>query len=285
MTMAISPSLLPALLLFYLLTICKSMALISQFSSTGGDDHSHLIDEIREAELNVVRLETILEESISIVDSKNLYIKESEKLVEEMTSEVDHLQSVLLTMKNYSSSANERLNRLKKEVQLLGAAARRNTFELHILESKAQDAESRLEITKSRVEMLQPNEDELSYENFAIRTSTEMASIVTEQWIQIQHLEQALEIAKRNSKEIKKQLSSIRCSFLKSGAAMVHCKSVAEPLHCSGFGNSSSGKGGIRSNHLPCFEPGGVSIEQFLLVKVPWNPHRPPVARYYFRGV
>ncbi|XP_024983557.1 uncharacterized protein LOC112519590 [Cynara cardunculus var. scolymus] len=195
MTMAISPSLLPALLLFYLLTICKSMALISQFSSTGGDDHSHLIDEIREAELNVVRLETILEESISIVDSKNLYIKESEKLVEEMTSEVDHLQSVLLTMKNYSSSANERLNRLKKEVQLLGAAARRNTFELHILESKAQDAESRLEITKSRVEM--------------------MASIVTEQWIQIQHLEQALEIAKRNSKEIKKQLSSIRCSFLK----------------------------------------------------------------------
>jgi len=54
--MGISPSLLPALLLFHLLIICKSLAIISQSSSTGGDGHRHLIDEIREAELKVVRL-------------------------------------------------------------------------------------------------------------------------------------------------------------------------------------------------------------------------------------
>ncbi|KAJ9566474.1 hypothetical protein OSB04_002440 [Centaurea solstitialis] len=188
MTMAISPSLLPALFLSYLLIICNSMATISQSSTD-------LIHEIREAELKVVRLEFILEESIIIVDSKNLYIKEREKLVEEMTDEVDHLQSAVLTMKNDSSSANERFHRLEEEVRLLWAAARRNNFELHTLESKAQDAESRLEITKSRVE--------------------KMASVVTEQWIQIQHLEQALEIAERSSKAIKRQLSSTRCSFLK----------------------------------------------------------------------
>lgn len=169
------------------------MAAIPQSSHTGGDDHRHLIDEIREAELKIVRLESILVESVSIVDSKNLYVKESEKLVEEMTSEVDHLQSVLLNMKNESSCANERFNQLEEEVRLLWATARKNNFELHNLESKAQDAEKRLKTTKSKVET--------------------MAAIVTEQWIHIQHLEQALEISQRGLEEVKMHVT--KCSFLK----------------------------------------------------------------------
>ncbi|KAI3510430.1 hypothetical protein L1887_17412 [Cichorium endivia] len=191
--MAISSSLLPAVLLFHLLIICQSMAAVSQSSRIGGEGHRDLIDEIREAELKVVRLESILVESNSIVDSKNLYVKESEKLVEEMTSEVDHLQSVLLTMKNDSTCANERFNNLEEEVRILWDTARRNNFELHNLESKAQDAEKRLKITKSRVET--------------------MAAIVTEQWIHIQHLEQALEISQRRIEEVKRNVT--RCSFVK----------------------------------------------------------------------
>lgn len=38
------------------------------------------------------------------------------------------------------------------QVRLLWDTARRNNFELHNLESKAQDAEKRLKVTKSRVE-------------------------------------------------------------------------------------------------------------------------------------
>ncbi|KAL7619071.1 hypothetical protein Lser_V15G04319 [Lactuca serriola] len=150
--MAISPSMLPAVLLFYLSIICNSMAVIPQSSRTGGDARRHLIDEIREAELKVVRLESVLVESNSIVDSKDLYVKKSEKMIEEMSSEVDHLQSVLLAMKNDSSSANERFTRLEEEVRLLWDTSRRNNFELHNLESKAQDAEKRVKVTKSRVE-------------------------------------------------------------------------------------------------------------------------------------
>ncbi|XP_076893656.1 uncharacterized protein LOC143545702 [Bidens hawaiensis] len=147
----------------------------------------NLSDEIREAELKIVTLESVLEESISIVDSKNMYIKETENLVKKLTNESDHLQSVLLTMKNDS---NERLNGLEEEVRILWGTARRNNFELHSLESKAQDVEKRLEVIKSRVEM--------------------MSEIVNQQWIQIQHLEQALLIAQKGSEEIVS-----RCSFLK----------------------------------------------------------------------
>ncbi|XWS12602.1 hypothetical protein CRYUN_Cryun37aG0104300 [Craigia yunnanensis] len=51
----------------------------------------------------------------------------------------------------------------------------KNNFELHVLESKARNTEDRLEVVTSQVE--------------------KMAEVVTEQWIQIQHLEQALQIA------------------------------------------------------------------------------------------
>ncbi|GKA05106.1 hypothetical protein Tco_0684226, partial [Tanacetum coccineum] len=122
-----------------------------------------------------LKLESTLEDRIRILDSKNLYIKQTEKLLEEKSTEINHFQSLLLTIKNDSSWANEKLNRLEEEVRLLWDTARNNNFELHTLESKAQDAERRLKTTKSRVEM--------------------MAAIVTEQWIQVQRLEQALVIA------------------------------------------------------------------------------------------
>ncbi|BFG15012.1 hypothetical protein CerSpe_012860 [Prunus speciosa] len=71
-----------------------------------------------------------------------------------------------------SLATGERLNAQEEGVRLLWAASRKYNFDLHVLESKAQDAEDRLKTVASQAQ--------------------KMADIVTEQWIQIQQLEQAL---------------------------------------------------------------------------------------------
>ncbi|CAL8155473.1 unnamed protein product [Prunus armeniaca] len=82
-------------------------------------------------------------------------------------------------MSQRDSLANdERLNALEGEVRLLWAASRKYNFDLHVLEFKAQDAEDRLETVASQAQ--------------------KMADIVTEQWIQIQRLGQALHITQNN---------------------------------------------------------------------------------------
>ncbi|PQM39366.1 hypothetical protein Pyn_17860 [Prunus yedoensis var. nudiflora] len=91
-----------------------------------------------------------------------------------MAQKIHHLQSVLFTLKRDSLATDERLNALEEGVRLLWAASRKYNFDLHVLESKAQDAEDRLETVASQAQ--------------------KMADIVTEQWIQIQQLEQALHI-------------------------------------------------------------------------------------------
>ncbi|CAL8076144.1 unnamed protein product [Prunus armeniaca] len=78
-----------------------------------------------------------------------------------------------------SLATDERLNALEEEQKwalqcFLGTASVgciKYNFDLHVLESKAQDAEDRLETVASQAQ--------------------KMADIVTEQWIQIQRLEQA----------------------------------------------------------------------------------------------
>ncbi|KAG5561735.1 hypothetical protein RHGRI_004698 [Rhododendron griersonianum] len=100
---------------------------------------------------------------------------------------------VLLYLQGESSRANERLNQLEEEVRLLWANMRKTNFELHHLESKAQDAENNMNLVASRVET--------------------MAAIVTEQWIQIRQLEQALHNAEVQALTVKRLPT--RCKFLK----------------------------------------------------------------------
>ncbi|KAH9797118.1 Myosin heavy chain-like protein [Citrus sinensis] len=135
----------------------------------------HLIAELQDAKLKIAGLETMLEESIRKVNGKSNYIEERDKLVDDMTNKIHHLQSLLSKIKDDSSRAEERLNALEEEIRLLWAASRKNNFDIHNLESKALDAEDRLEEVSLQVE--------------------KMSEIVTEQWIQIQHLEQALHMA------------------------------------------------------------------------------------------
>ncbi|KAL7211761.1 hypothetical protein ACSBR2_014596 [Camellia fascicularis] len=200
--MAASLILLPAIF-SYLIVLSQSssssssssIAQIGTETSCTNQHNHHLICDFEDAKLKIARLEAILEETTQNINAKSLYLEESRKLVDEMTHEMDRLQSALSSLKGESSRTNERLNQLEEEIRLLWATLRKTNFELHFLESKAQDAENRLELASSKVET--------------------MAAIITEQWIQIQQLEQALHIAEMRALKVKRQTRSTRCTFLK----------------------------------------------------------------------
>ncbi|XP_028099630.1 uncharacterized protein LOC114299150 isoform X2 [Camellia sinensis] len=197
--MAASLILLPAIF-SYLIVLSQSsssssIAQIGTETSCTNQHNHHLICDFEDAKLKIARLEAILEETIQNINAKSLYLEESRKLIDEMTHEMDRLQSAVSSLKGESSRTNERLNQLEEEIRLLWATLRKTNFELHFLESKAQDAENRLELASSKVET--------------------MAAIITEQWIQIQQLEQALHIAEMRALKVKRQTRSTRCTFLK----------------------------------------------------------------------
>ncbi|XVE88100.1 hypothetical protein DITRI_Ditri19aG0041300 [Diplodiscus trichospermus] len=158
------------------------------------DNRSLLIRELHEAKLKISSLESVLEERIQIINAKTLFLKERERLLEDMTNKITHLHSALSDLKDDSLLADERIKALEKEVRMLWAVSRKNNFELHVLESKAQDAEDRQAVVTSQVE--------------------KMAEVVTEQWIQIQQLEQALQIAEMRALQAQRQ-RHMKCTFLK----------------------------------------------------------------------
>ncbi|KAK3000437.1 hypothetical protein RJ639_021690 [Escallonia herrerae] len=116
--MAVSLALLPAISLL-LLFQCGSTALTPQLDAqaacTNRPDRQ-LIRELEDAKLKVDRLESILEESIQHLHVKILSTGESEKLIEEMSRDIDYLQSALVSLKGDSSREDERLNVLEEEV-------------------------------------------------------------------------------------------------------------------------------------------------------------------------
>ncbi|XP_059291396.1 uncharacterized protein LOC132044876 [Lycium ferocissimum] len=136
-------------------------------------------------------LESILDEGIPNLNAKSQYIRETEKKIEEISIEIDNLTTALSKLQHHSS----RISALEEEVQLLWDAARKNNFEIHKLEFKAQDAEKRLEVLTSQVE--------------------KMAEIVSEKWIQIQRLEQAVQMAEVRTLKVKRQLRFSKCPFVK----------------------------------------------------------------------
>ncbi|CAL5412261.1 unnamed protein product [Camellia sinensis] len=234
--MAASLILLPAIF-SYLIVLSQSSSSSSSIAQIGTETsctnqhNHHLICDFEDAKLKIARLEAILEETIQNINAKSLYLEESRKLIDEMTHEMDRLQSAVSSLKGESSRTNERLNQLEEEIRLLWATLRKTNFELHFLESKAQDAENRLELASSKVETLQA----LRLDSFIVFFLVAslliftlfgasfvlldglffMAAIITEQWIQIQQLEQALHIAEMRALKVKRQTRSTRCTFLK----------------------------------------------------------------------
>lgn len=181
--MALVPS-IPLILLLLHTSLSVSSEPINRYASQ--------IDQIN---LKIAQLESVLEESNKRLKETDVYLEDCEKRMNEFTQKIHHLQSTLSTMKADSFDADRRYKELEEEVQLLWDTMRRNNFDIHILKSKAQDAEERLEEVTARAE--------------------KMGDIVNEQWIHIQHLEQALHITKMRTLKAQRLTSKTRCSFWK----------------------------------------------------------------------
>ncbi|OVA00332.1 hypothetical protein BVC80_1183g19 [Macleaya cordata] len=185
-------------LLFIILSLSKITPVIPHLQDSQmicKDNTNPLICEIQEMKLKISRLESILEESMGSLNTKIHNLEEKEKLIEKMDDKIDFLQTELINLKKDSTYAVERVNALEEEVRLLWAASRKNNFDLHSLESKVQDTEINLEVVASEVEKI--------------------GSIVTEQWIQIRQLDQALQVTEMRILRVQSKTGSTRCTFLK----------------------------------------------------------------------
>ncbi|PNY15104.1 ATPase-related DNA repair protein, partial [Trifolium pratense] len=178
------------------ITIFTSLFLLLHTSlPVSAQSIDHFTSQINQINQKIAHLESVLEETTKKLTERDLYLEECEKRMNHMSETIHHLNSTLSSIKDDSLHAETRIKALEEEVQLLWSALRRNNYDLHILKSKAEDNEQRLEEVTSRVE--------------------KMGAIVTEQWIQVQHLEQALHMAKLRTLKARWQLSLTRCTFLK----------------------------------------------------------------------
>ncbi|XP_023542864.1 uncharacterized protein LOC111802657 [Cucurbita pepo subsp. pepo] len=179
--------LFPALFL-PLFAVCE----IASFARPSNDG---LVDDLLEIKLRISRLESVLEGSKQNLTEKGNEIVAQERLIEAMSHKIQYLESALFDMKRKTLSHDERIAALEDEVRLLWAVLRKNNFDIHLLKVKAHEAEEKLEEVTSQVE--------------------KMSNIVSEQWIHIRHLEQALEITKINALKVRQQVALTRCTFLK----------------------------------------------------------------------
>ncbi|KAL8045805.1 hypothetical protein ABFX02_08G138100 [Erythranthe guttata] len=199
--MAKSLILLPAIFLSVFVFLAESNALSSPI---GGETTSScseqgkgksLACQVEEAKLEISRLESILEERIGDMNAKTRHFEDCEKKIEDLATVIDLLVTDFSRFENDSSRASEKLTDLEDEVRLLWAASRKNNFEIYEMELKALGAERRLREVTSQV--------------------GEMSEIVSEQWIQIQQLEQAVHMAEIRASKVRKKLWK-RCPFVKS---------------------------------------------------------------------
>ncbi|XP_047311719.1 uncharacterized protein LOC124915105 [Impatiens glandulifera] len=142
-----------------------------------------LISEIQEAKLRIARLESILDGTIRDINAKTSLLKQTDKRLDEMSSEISRLQTIASKLKGESLQADEHVKQLEEEVRVLWATLRRSNFEVYVLESKVKDNKENLNMVASQVQ--------------------KMADIVSEQWIQIQQLQQALVIVKTRTLHVK----------------------------------------------------------------------------------
>ncbi|KAL6201412.1 hypothetical protein ACLB2K_025126 [Fragaria x ananassa] len=166
---------------------------LSQTTTTANDDDDYsVVYQLHQFKLRIADLESVLAESVQNLNERVDQIQQREKRIDDMSQKIHHLQSVL---KENSLLADERLNALEQEVRRLWVVLRKNNFDIHVLESKALDAEDRLESVTSQAE--------------------KMNDMVTEQWIQLQQLQQALHIQQARTLRVQRQVSYTRCTFLK----------------------------------------------------------------------
>ncbi|EOA38407.1 hypothetical protein CARUB_v10009976mg [Capsella rubella] len=164
--------------------LCVYSSEIQKISS-----NQNLVNDLDAAKLRISQLEAVLEATIKKVDGKTLYLKDRDKLIQDAESQIQSLQSASYSDESGLTLVQKRISELEEEVKKLWDALRTTNFELHVLEDKARDAEGKVKAKALEVE--------------------QMVEVVTEQWIQVQHLEQMREFNNR------RHHTPSRCTFLK----------------------------------------------------------------------
>ncbi|URE36223.1 hypothetical protein MUK42_03246 [Musa troglodytarum] len=184
-------------------------------SDTSPSGSGALISEMEDLRLKTARLESILEESMEILNSKEVHLEKKYKLIGEMEEKIQLLQNALHEIKGSVSDlfkAEDRIRALEEEVQLLLEQSMKNENNIQTLESSADDATEKMEVTDYEIKKLlaHPGLWTVNY----MRTQGHAAgleihviagmmdSIVTEQWIQIRQLEQAFQLTKMMTSKV-----------------------------------------------------------------------------------
>ncbi|KAH0911306.1 hypothetical protein HID58_034627, partial [Brassica napus] len=116
----------------------------------------------------------------AVLEETTQKVKEREKLIQDAETQILDLHSASYSFESGLPLVQERISELEEEVKLLWAALRTANFDLHVLEDKARDAERQVKATAFEVKQV-------------------MTEVVTEQWIQVQHLEQMKEFNNRRN--------------------------------------------------------------------------------------
>ncbi|XP_010460637.1 PREDICTED: uncharacterized protein LOC104741453 [Camelina sativa] len=171
--------------LFLAIIVSPLCVFSSEIQEIGYNQNLVNNDDLEAAKLRISQLEIVLEATIN----KTLYLKEREKLIQVAEIQIQSLQSASFSDESGLTLVQKRISDLEEEVKKLWAALRTTNFELHVLEDKARDAEGKVKAKALEVK--------------------QMVEVVTEQWIQIQHLEQMREFNNR------RHHTPSRCLFLK----------------------------------------------------------------------
>lgn len=144
--------------------------------------------EIQQLKIKLSKLEFLLEDNTEVLYSRTLHLNENSKRIQEMEENIKFLHnslSMIKTSQDSSTSSEEMVKIMEEEVRLLWAESRKNNFNYHILESKAYEKEIEMKALIAEVE--------------------KMENIVTEQWVQIQQLEQALQTMQIMASKVRKK--------------------------------------------------------------------------------
>ncbi|KAL9321182.1 hypothetical protein ACSQ67_013021 [Phaseolus vulgaris] len=136
----------------YLLTSIPILLLLLLLHTSLSVSAQPIHHEINQINVKISHLESVLEESNKRLKESDVYLEECDKRMNELSEQIHHLQSTLSTMKSDALLVERQNKALEEEVQLLWHTLKRNNFDLHILKSKAQETEEKLEEVTSKVE-------------------------------------------------------------------------------------------------------------------------------------
>ncbi|KAG9447802.1 hypothetical protein H6P81_013930 [Aristolochia fimbriata] len=163
------------------------------------DPPKNVVSRVEEVKSKISQLESILEEYARQSNPKDENLKDLEKQNAELTNKILVLEGSLEDIKQIEGdllSSSGTISQLKEEVQLLWATSRKNNFDLQVLEAETHNAEDKLKKLASK--------------------AVQEANIINEQWIQIQHLEQALQMSKIRVSKAHREVYYAKCTLLKS---------------------------------------------------------------------